>query len=74
MPILANAYRVFNSNFNPQKEDVNSFFETLDVDHNRKITIEDMEALCERYLTGNAPAVGYKFHDSRNTGNQPRLH
>lgn len=42
LPILANAYRVFNSAFNPQKEDVNSFFETLDVDKNKKVTIEDM--------------------------------
>jgi hypothetical protein len=39
MPILANAYRVFNSDYNPKKEDVNSFFETLDVDRNKKITI-----------------------------------
>ena len=42
MPILANTYRVFNSDYNPKKEDVNSFFETLDVDRNKKITIEDM--------------------------------
>lgn len=62
MPILANAYRVFNSNYNPQKEDVNSFFETLDVDHNRKVTIEDFEALCIRYLTGTTQGVGYKFN------------
>jgi hypothetical protein len=39
MPILANTYRVFNSAFNPQKEDVNSFFETLDVDRNKKVTL-----------------------------------
>lgn len=72
MPILANAYRVFNSNYNPQKEDVNSFFETLDVDRNRKVTLEDLEALCARYLTGTGPGIGYRFHDSRNTGSQQR--
>jgi len=42
MPILANAYRVLNSNYNPQKEDVNSFFEVLDVDKNKKVTVEDL--------------------------------
>ena len=68
MPILANAYRVFNSSYNPQKEDVNSFFETMDVDHNKKVTVEDMEALCVRYLTGTSSNVGYKFSESRNTG------
>lgn len=70
MPILANTYRVFNSSYNPQKEDVNSFFETLDVDRNRKITLEDMEALCIRYLTGTTQGVGYKFKESRNTSSQ----
>jgi len=71
MPILANAYRVFNSTYNPQKEDVNSFFETLDVDRNRKITQEDLEQLCIRYLTGTTPSTGYKFQESRYT-NQSR--
>jgi len=61
MPILANAYRVFNSEYNPKKEDVNSFFETLDVDRNKKVTIEDMEQLCIRYLTGTTLGVPYKF-------------
>lgn len=37
--MLANAYKVFNSNYNPQKEDVNSFFTTLDVDHNGRVTL-----------------------------------
>lgn len=73
MPILANAYRVFNSNFNPQKEDVNSFFETLDVDRNKKVTIEDMEQLCIRYLTGTTLGVPYKFHEGRSNLNQNRL-
>ena len=40
--MLANAYRVLNSNYNPQKEDVNSFFQTMDVDKNNKVTIEDL--------------------------------
>lgn len=65
MPILANAYRVFNSSYNPQKEDVNSFFETMDVDRNKKVTVEDMEALCVRYLTGNNNVVGYRFGGER---------
>jgi len=40
--MLTHAYRVLNSNYNPQKEDVNSFFGTLDVDGNNKVTIDDM--------------------------------
>jgi Ca2+-binding EF-hand superfamily protein len=65
MPILANAYRVLNSNFNPQKEDVNSFFDVLDVDKNKKVTVEDLEQLCIRYLTGTTIGVPYRFNDPR---------
>jgi hypothetical protein len=40
--MLNNAYKVFNSETKLQKEDVNTFFQTLDVDGNKKVTIEDM--------------------------------
>lgn len=63
--MLANAYKVLNSTYNPQKEDVNSFFQTLDVDKNNKVTIEDLENLCVRYLTGSTIGVPYKFHESK---------
>lgn len=39
LPMLNNAYRVFNSDTKLQKEDVNTFFDTLDVDKNRKVTL-----------------------------------
>ena len=61
--MLGNAYRVLNSDYNPQKEDVNSFFQTLDVDRNGKITLSDLENLCTRYLTGTTIGVPYRFHD-----------
>lgn len=63
--MLANAYKVLNSNYNPQKEDVNSFFQTMDVDKNNKVTIEDLENLCVRYLTGSTIGVPYKFHEGK---------
>lgn len=62
-PMLGNAYRVFNSDYNPQKDDVNSFFQTLDVDRNSKVTLDDLENLCVRYLTGTTLGVPYRFHD-----------
>ncbi len=68
-PILTNAYRVFNSSYNPQKEDVNSFFSTLDVNRDNRVTLEDLENLCVRYLTGTTLGVPYKFQD---TQNEPR--
>jgi hypothetical protein len=53
LPMLTNAYRVFNAALNPAKEDINSFFSTLDVDRDNQVRIQDMEALCIRYLTGS---------------------
>lgn len=63
--MLNNAYRVFNSDTKLQKEDVNTFFETLDVDRNKKVTLEDMEQLCIRYLTGTTLGIPYKFGEHR---------
>lgn len=40
--MLANAYKVFNSDAKLQKDDVNTFFDTLDVDHNKKVTLDDL--------------------------------
>jgi hypothetical protein len=65
--MLTHAYRVLNSNFNPQKEDVNSFFSTLDVDGNSKVTVDDLENLCIRYLTGSTLGVSYKFSDRKSS-------
>ena len=60
--MLTNAYRVFNAALNPAKEDINSFFSTLDVDRDNQVRLQDLEALCIRYLTGSDQTVQYKFH------------
>ena len=59
--MLANAYKVFNSDTKLQKDDVNTFFDTLDVDQNKKVSLDDLENLCIRYLTGTTLGVPYKF-------------
>ena len=56
---------MFNSDAKLQKEDVNTFFDTLDVDKNKKVTLEDLENLCVRYLTGTTIGVPYKFSEQR---------
>lgn len=63
--MLNNAYRVFNSETKLQKEDVKTFFETLDVDENNKVTLKDMEDLCIRYLTGTTLGIPYKFNSPK---------
>ena len=42
LPMLMNAYKVFNSALNPQKEDINSFFSTLDVDRDNHVRLQDL--------------------------------
>lgn len=51
--MLVDAYRVFNAAIQPQKEDINGFFGTLDVDRDNQVRLQDLENLCIRYLTGS---------------------
>jgi hypothetical protein len=40
--MLVNAYKVFNNALNPQKEDINGFFSTLDVDKDNQVRLNDL--------------------------------
>lgn len=59
--MLVDAYRVFNTAIQPQKEDINGFFSTLDVDRDNQVRLQDLENLCIRYLTGSVMDREFKF-------------
>ncbi len=40
--MLLDAYKVFNTAVEPQKEDVNGFFATLDVDKDNQVRLQDL--------------------------------
>jgi hypothetical protein len=62
--MLVDAYRVFNTALSPQKEDINGFFSTLDVDRDNQVRLHDLENLCVRYLTGSVMDREFKFHST----------
>lgn len=70
--MLVDAYRVFNTALSPQKEDVNGFFSTLDVDKDNQVRLQDLENLCVRYLTGSVMDREFKFHTTTSAMLQPR--
>lgn len=52
VPMLVDVYRTFNRQFNPNSQDIDSFYKVLDTDNDGKITQGDLERLCIKYLVG----------------------
>lgn len=51
-PILQDVYKSMNRSFTPSRLDVESYARVLDRNGDGKVTIQDIEALCIRYLVG----------------------
>lgn len=71
--MLMDAYRVFNAALSPQKEDINGFFSTLDVDRDNQVRVQDLENLCVRYLTGSVMDREFKFQSASQSLKPPGL-
>ena len=69
--MLVDAYHVFNTALSPQKEDINSFFSTLDVDKDNQVRLQDLENLCVRYVTGSVIDREFRFHSTASNQLQP---
>eukprot|EP00331_Platyophrya_macrostoma_P011159 CAMPEP_0176411442 /NCGR_PEP_ID=MMETSP0127-20121128/3608_1 /TAXON_ID=938130 /ORGANISM="Platyophrya macrostoma, Strain WH" /LENGTH=503 /DNA_ID=CAMNT_0017791037 /DNA_START=38 /DNA_END=1549 /DNA_ORIENTATION=+ len=51
--VMADTYKFIGHNtFSAKPQDVNGFFQILDMNGDGKITFEDIEALCQKYLFG----------------------
>ena len=57
-PMMQDAYRSMNRSFQPSKLDVDSYSRILDRNSDGKITLQDIEALCMRYLVGDVSGAG----------------
>mmetsp|Transcript_41971 Transcript_41971/g.48678 ORF Transcript_41971/g.48678 Transcript_41971/m.48678 type:complete len:223 (+) Transcript_41971:43-711(+) len=63
-PMLQDTYRAMNRTLLPSKLDIDSFHRILDRDGNGKVTLEDIQALCNKYLTGDYARVGrYSYRE-----------
>lgn len=56
-PMMQDAYRTMNRSFQPSKLDVDSYARILDRNSDGKITLQDIEAICMRYLVGDVSST-----------------
>lgn len=51
VPMIVDAYKSFNRVFSPSRADIESYLKVLDRNGDGKVTIQDLEDLCMKYLT-----------------------
>ena len=51
VPMIVDAYKSFNRVFSPSRADIESYIKILDRNGDGKVTIQDLEDLCTKYLT-----------------------
>lgn len=48
--MIVDAYKAFNRVFAPSKADIDSYLRVLDTNGDGRISIQDLESLCAKYL------------------------
>ena len=51
VPMIVDAYKSFNRVFSPSRADIESYLKVLDRNGDGRVTIQDLEELCSKYLT-----------------------
>lgn len=51
VPMIVDAYKSFNRVFSPSRADIESYLKVLDRNGDGRVTIQDLEELCVKYLT-----------------------
>ena len=51
VPMIVDAYKSFNRVFSPSRADIESYIKVLDRNGDGKVTLQDLEDLCSKYLT-----------------------
>lgn len=51
VPMIVDAYKSFNRVFSPSRADIDSYLKILDRNGDGRVTIQDLEELCTKYLT-----------------------
>jgi Ca2+-binding EF-hand superfamily protein len=49
--MIVDAYKSFNRVFSPSRADIESYLKVLDRNGDGRVTIQDLEELCVKYLT-----------------------
>lgn len=59
VPMIVDAYKSFNRVFSPSRADIESYLKILDRNGDGKVTIQDLEDLCTKYLTSKIWSSSY---------------
>ena len=51
VPMIVDAYKSFNRVFSPSRADIESYLKILDRNGDGRVTMQDLENLCQKYLT-----------------------
>ena len=51
VPMIVDAYKSFNRVFSPSRADIESYLKVLDRNGDGRVTLPDLEDLCNKYLT-----------------------
>lgn len=51
VPMIVDAYKSFNRVFSPSRADIESYLKVLDRNGDGRVTLQDLEDLCTKYLT-----------------------
>ena len=51
VPMIVDAYKSFNRVFSPSRADIESYLKILDRNGDGRVTIDDLQDLCTKYLT-----------------------
>jgi hypothetical protein len=54
VPMIIDVYKAFNRVFSPSRGDIESYIRILDRNGDGKVTLQDIEDLCVRYLCSNS--------------------
>ena len=62
VPMIVDAYKSFNRVFSPSSADIESYLKVISRNGDGKVTVQDLEDICSRYLTSriwSAPIIHY---------------
>lgn len=51
VPMIVDAYKSFNRVFSPSRADIESYLKIMDRNGDGRVTLQDLEDLCNKYLT-----------------------
>lgn len=52
VPMIVDTYKSFNRVFSPSRADIESYLKVLDRNGDGRVTLQDLEDLCAKYLVG----------------------